>query len=74
MKFKEQVLNEFKEVKVTQSIIRADQSAMKSDLQHHIRRTDILEAQIFGWKYRILMYASVIAAVLGVVKSLKSLF
>ena len=73
MKFKEEIRSDLAHIKAKLEVHSITLNKNTDHLAEHIKRTEILENQVFSWKYRILMYSSVAAAVLGVFKAILAL-
>jgi hypothetical protein len=69
-----QIAGDVKEIKIHQAVIRADQANIKTDLEHHIKRTDLLEAKMSSVTHKAIMGLAFLGGLFGAIKHLLALF
>ncbi len=63
-----------KDIKTDLGAIKVTLAANTQSLETHIKRTEVIEAHVFSWKYKALAYTSVASAGLALIKAAISLF
>ena len=56
------------------NFVKNELVSINQNLAEHMKRTQNIEDYVFSWRYRVLMYSSVAAAILGVFKAILALW